>query len=509
MVRRRAPLALAALLASAPGGPLACGQRNLASALAPATDLAPATGQARCGVIKSHERPLIIEWPAADRGALESQIRRGDRLVVVRYEGCEMEILRRCEASGRYGFTALERKDDEAIMRSADDLYAKIPLGAARLEAELERHGALRLAMTIVGAYEAEGVDLDPGALRGRCEGATHLVTSLSVGAFALSSESGAGIKAGAEVASLGEGPGGGLRSSSERGFHRSDGDLEACGGWGSDGPPSRCGALLRVEVEALGATPPAPEAPTGAAEKTCPKGTVRIEGGIYTPAEQSGRLFGGNVSVADLCVAPTEVTVAEYRRCVRDGACSPAPLSAQAEELDDDARAAESALCNGGRRGHGRHPVNCVDWHQAESYCRAQGGRLPREEEWEWIARGGDQHRSYPWGEDDPEADLANACGRECSREERLFVGRDGHQGTAPVGSYRRGRGRWRLEDLAGNVWEWTASGEGSARAVRGGSFRSSDDGELRVGGREELRVRDRRADVGIRCVWEPAAAP
>ncbi|MCA9657576.1 MAG: SUMF1/EgtB/PvdO family nonheme iron enzyme, partial [Myxococcales bacterium] len=147
--------------------------------------------------------------------------------------------------------------------------------------------------------------------------------------------------------------------------------------------------------------------------------------------------------------------------------------------------------------------------WHQAESYCRAQGGRLPSEAEWEWAARGGDQHRSYAWGEDDPDPTLVNACGRECSTPENLFDRRDGHRGTAPAGTYRRGRGRWYLEDLAGNVWEWTQSGDADDRVVRGGGFSTVDDGELRVGGRESIELRARRADVGFRCVWDPADAP
>ncbi|MEZ4383556.1 MAG: SUMF1/EgtB/PvdO family nonheme iron enzyme [Nannocystaceae bacterium] len=499
--------------------------KNLAAHLAPTQDLAGATsGQARCGVAKSHDRPLIIEWPSADRGALESEIGRGDHLVVVRYEGCEMELLRRCRARGAYAFTALERKEESSALRSADDLYAKIPLGAARLEAELERHGALRLAMMIVGAYEADlsqgaglVAALDPANLEGRCEGATHVVTGISVGAFALTSASGAGVKAGAEVGGLGEGVGGGVSSTHSRGFRRSDGDPDACRRSSYDGPPERCGALLRIEVEAL--AEPTPEqfaATTVSAPRRkgrCPKGSALVEGGVYTPSGDArgvwGDGWGGNQSVGDLCVALHEVSVAEYSRCVRDGACSQAPATVQWSDIDDAVRAERSALCNGARRSRRRHPVNCVTWHQAESYCRAVGGRLPSEGEWEWAARGGDQHRSYAWGEDDPDPSLVNACGRECSTPENLFDRRDGYRGTAPTGAFRRGRGRWHLEDLAGNVWEWTQSGDADGRVVRGGGFSTVDDAELRVGGREAIELRARRADVGFRCVWDPADAP
>ncbi|HGG57655.1 MAG TPA: hypothetical protein ENK31_07660, partial [Nannocystis exedens] len=195
----------------------ACGRGNLASHLTPTPDLARASNQARCGVAKSHDRPLIIEWPSAERAALESAVRRDDHLIVVRYSGCDMEVLRHCRAQGRYTFASVQRKDDNSYLRSADELYAKIPLGAAHLEAELERHGALHLAMTYIGAYEADptGISeaLDVSKLKGRCEGATHVVTNLNVGAFVLSSAAGAEIQAGAELgppASLGRGPRGG-----------------------------------------------------------------------------------------------------------------------------------------------------------------------------------------------------------------------------------------------------------------------------------------------------------
>jgi len=513
-----------------------CGRSrgNLAAHLAPTQDITRATDQARCGVTKNHDRPLIIEWPSADRGALESQVLRGDHLVVVRYEGCEMEVLRHCYARGRYAFSGVQQKVDNSSIRSADELYAKIPLGAARLEAELERHGALSLAMTYVGAYEAERGSLtealESDALEGRCDGATHVVTNLSVGAFKLTSASGAGVKAGAEVGlpgGIGEGAGGGLSSTHARGFRRSDGDPAACDGYSHERPPEGCGALLRIEVEAIspGEGPQSANANANAknrdkdrnrrdnerpAKGRCPRGSVEVEGGVFTPSSTGEwGSWGGNQSVDGLCVGIHEVTVAEYSRCARAGACSQAPTTVDWAEISDAEREERSSLCNGSKTKRRKHPVNCVSWHQAESYCRAQGGRLPTEAEWEWVARGGDQQRSYAWGEDDPDPELVNACGRECSKNENLFDRRDGNRGTAKTGSYRRGRGRWYLEDLAGNVWEWTQSGDSDERVIRGGSFWSIDDDELRVGGREAVELRSRRADVGFRCVWEPTQSP
>lgn len=531
-------LALALLCAAG------CRGRNLAAAIArtPAIDT---QGQARCGVMKSHARPLIIEWPSSDRGLLEGLVttkKAGAGLVAVRYESCEMELLRRCTVAGRYEYTGVGAKRDDQVFKSADELYARIPLGAAQLEGELERHGALALAMTVVGRYEA-GVDrVDRRVLRGECERATHVITGVTVGAFRLSSEAGAEISAGG---GFNNGPRVGAGSSAERGFERSDGDPQRCGDGDASAPPDGCGALLRLEVEPIREPD---ELTARRKQRPCPRGTALVEGGKFRPSVLVGaeveagedgavRLseVRGAVEVDDFCIDLHEVSVGDYADCAADGPCSAAPTTVQADGLTPAQRAAEGDLCNGDRGTRRRHPVNCVAWHQADTYCRAQGARLPTEHEWEWAARGGDQERSYPWGEAEPGPDLVNACGRECARHfgdvyettwAHLFDASDGDHGTARVGRHARGAGRGRVLDLAGNVWEWTAShevtyrgdegrhdnigwgsGEPSTgnRVVRGGGFTATQDAEVRVTARGLRSVKDRRADVGFRCVRDP----
>lgn len=97
-----------------------------------------------------------------------------------------MEVLGQCRVrAGSYRYKALTPKRDSIEMRDADDLYANVPVGAARLESKLEKSGALKVAMTIVGRYEAESADVMPEQLEGRgCDRATHVVAALTTGPF-------------------------------------------------------------------------------------------------------------------------------------------------------------------------------------------------------------------------------------------------------------------------------------------------------------------------------------
>lgn len=295
-------------------------------------------------------------------------------------------------------------------------------------------------------------------------------------------------------------------------------------------------GVLLLGWVLATTGCAPTAERPTGDEEAdaraepapSCPSGMVEIPPGSYVMGSDEGEpdeVPPHQVTVAGLCMDRTEVTVAMYEECVRRSACAPAWTTADWPGIDKEDQEFDSQFCDGGRLELGDHPITCVDWSQADTYCRSVGKRLPTEEEWEYAARGTDG-RTYPWGNAPPDATLLNSLGPEsAAMGERMgrpgwgpmFSESDGWESTAPVGSYPAGASPFGVLDMAGNVWEWTSStysqDYGSERSderrvIRGGAWGYGDPSFVRAANRGKSPLPYRGADLGFRCATDLAAS-
>jgi formylglycine-generating enzyme required for sulfatase activity len=234
------------------------------------------------------------------------------------------------------------------------------------------------------------------------------------------------------------------------------------------------------------------------------------------------GEAPAAEVSLPAFAIDRTEVTVAAFAACVKEGACRPAP------EL--------------GLTAAGDLPVERVTWLEARAYCRARGGRLPTEAEWERAAAGAGG-RVWPWGNTwldrhashghaerlgprDGPAELARPRAGDPGAEDPGDDDEDGFAGRAPVGSFPAGASVFGVLDLAGNVSEWTSDHYGreppqsaqhfdprgpafaNERTVRGGSYRSPPS-ELRVTRRLPVPPSERRPGVGFRCAYDRAPPP
>ena len=93
--------------------------------------------------------------------------------------------------------------------------------------------------------------------------------------------------------------------------------------------------------------------------------------------------------------------------------------------------------------------PVTNISYFEADAYAKWAGKRLPTEAEWEKAASFNEDsniNRIFPWGDNPPEADLANLF------ESKLW-------GTTKIGSYPKGKSYYGCHQMLGDNWEWTSS--------------------------------------------------
>lgn len=189
------------------------------------------------------------------------------------------------------------------------------------------------------------------------------------------------------------------------------------------------------------------------------------------------------------------EVTNARYRPCVAEGVCQAPTTCVYGKPAYSDT-------------GKANHPVVCVSWSEAKTYCEWRGATLPTEAEWEKAARGTDR-RTYPWGNQNPTQALLNYNGN---------VGK-----TTPGGSYPEGMSPYGAYDMAGNVWEWVADwydknyytsspavnptgpASGDFVVLRSGAF-NDDRTHVRATNRNKDKPTGTADSLGFRCARSPS---
>ena len=181
------------------------------------------------------------------------------------------------------------------------------------------------------------------------------------------------------------------------------------------------------------------------------------------------------------------EVTNAEYKAYV-DAAAAKPPVGEAWEGKEV-------------RAGFQQIPVAGVTLEEAASYAAWAGKRLPTEEEWEKAARGVDG-RLFPWGDEfDP---------KNC------VAGISGVRGPEPVGTCPAGASPYGLQDMIGNVAEWTCSSyvpypgaaespavaDETLKVVRGAAWDELSKEFCLVTMRKGVDPATRSDKIGFRCV-------
>lgn len=152
--------------------------------------------------------------------------------------------------------------------------------------------------------------------------------------------------------------------------------------------------------------------------------------------------------------------------------------------------------------QGWDRKPVTWISLEDARAYAAWAGKRLPHEWEWQRAAQGNDK-RLYPWGNDwNPTAVPKPDTDRNMAP-------------PSDVAAHPAGASPFGIEDMVGNVWQWTDewSDEHTRFAIlRGGSHYQPQGShwyfpqayKLNEHGKYLLMApaKDRSGGVGFRCV-------
>lgn len=202
----------------------------------------------------------------------------------------------------------------------------------------------------------------------------------------------------------------------------------------------------------------------------------------------QKGNANSRTISLPAFYVDETEVSNAEYRRfCQATGHAAPVSPDYSA---------------------HPDYPVSGISYEDAQAYAAWAGKRLPTEAEWEKAARGTDE-RAFPWGDAPWNSGVPNRLQSVTAESER----------RSPYGAY----------NMAGNVWEWTASPYAPQPAdleamkrlvggssfssrwqiIKGGSFSPGGNDSFAIGKQRGLPTDGRSPWIGFRCVRDAVSSP
>jgi len=172
-------------------------------------------------------------------------------------------------------------------------------------------------------------------------------------------------------------------------------------------------------------------------------------------------------------------------------------------------------------------YPLNCVTFETARAFCQADGGDLPTEAQWEYVAAaaGRENQDSYAWGPEPPTCDRAvfgrggieTDNGAECLNDGRGY-------GAQPEGAPTQDLTlAYQVSHMAGNLREWTldsyraycsacwalaplsdprCEADSALHTVRGGSWSRGSDALLSGLRDKGFSEGESDIDIGFRCM-------
>jgi iron(II)-dependent oxidoreductase len=245
------------------------------------------------------------------------------------------------------------------------------------------------------------------------------------------------------------------------------------------------------------------------------PQGPVAVRARCYDSLEESqARRAERLIQVEGFFLDRFPVTNREYRRFVTEGGYEqmalwdetiwPAVLSFVDRTGQPGPRFWENGRC---ARGTDDHPVVGVSWYEACAFARWAGKRLPTDPEWvkagSWPVMsesGQPVQRRFPWG--------------DAMDRRRANLWNSGAGGTVAVESMPGGASVGGVQQLVGNVWEWTTSTFGAwepanrkiethmpLKSIRGGAFDTYFDTQANCQFQSGENPLARKHNIGFRC--------
>ncbi|HYV48688.1 MAG TPA: hypothetical protein VFA20_27710 [Myxococcaceae bacterium] len=200
----------------------------------------------KCRQAMAQGAPLLTELPATEKANLEILSRGG--AVAVAFSGCNMQVLYNCRLGGKYYWYAVSPTSDSFEINDEDSLYAKLPIGAVGLEADLQRWGKLNVQTSVSGQLRLDGLQPSDIPMDGECARATHVIGALSVGAFVMSTSGGGSVGGGVNTWVVG----GGGKIGHDTKVVRSAGQPDTCGQSSEQAPPQSCRSPIQAFLWAI-----------------------------------------------------------------------------------------------------------------------------------------------------------------------------------------------------------------------------------------------------------------
>lgn len=270
---------VAALLSLA-GSVAACGPGAAAKAVRP--DMP--TGGSALGGGKCVDEPWVVDLSSADYDRLTTALGAG--VAVVKHDCAGLKVLQNCSARGGYQYEGKPSLAETKQLKDEDEIRAELsggPLLAAKMSSDIQRGVTLDIAYTHVGT-SGTTARVGKGDLKekrpGGCEGATHIVEAVLLGAYQMKGSTAAEVQASLEAFKQGvEG-----KSSSSVVSTKTGGKAPECASAkeGDRSPVNGCRFPLQLRLAALepgsvqdGAAGAPPPRIQGMTSKTCRVGDL------------------------------------------------------------------------------------------------------------------------------------------------------------------------------------------------------------------------------------------